>query len=110
MPKMKSVTTKPSKPHASLENVGQERAVLPGPLAVDAVVGAHHRGDAFRDHAPEVGQVDLVQRARGNGHIDLEARVLHGVQGVMLDAGHHVALHAARQRRPHGAEMLGSSP
>jgi hypothetical protein len=78
------------------ENASQELSILAAPFAVDAVVGAHHRGDALVDHAFEVGQVDLVQRSGVDGHVDFEAGVLHRIEGEMLGAGHHVTLHSAR--------------
>ena len=83
---------------------GEEVGVLPGPLAVDGVVGAHDGGDALVDGALEVGQVLLVEGGLVDGDVDLEALVLHGVQGVVLGAGHGVALDAAGEGGAHLAQ------
>ena len=52
-----------------------------------------------RIHAPpEVRQIDLVQGARANRHVDAKARVLHGIQREVLDASHGITLHATHRR------------
>jgi hypothetical protein len=94
-PKMKSEMTKPSHPHSSRRIVGEQRLVLAAPLAVDRVVGAHHRRDAGVGDAPEVRQVHLVQRSLVDGDVDGEAGVLHRVEREVLHARHHVALQPA---------------
>ncbi len=88
------------------KNAGQEFSILAAPFAVDAVVGAHHRSDPLVDHAFEMGQIDLVQGPGLDGHIDLEASVLHRIEREMLGAGHDVTLYPARQRGAQGAEMM----
>ena len=90
-----------------LENLGEQHVVLPAPLAIDAVIGAHDRSNAFFHGALEMAQVDLVERARRDGHIHAEAGVFHRIQGVMLGAGHHVLLHAAHQSSPKFAQVHG---
>ncbi len=92
------------------EHVGEQVTVLAAPLAVDAVVGAHHHGDTFVDDALEVGEVHLVQRHLVDGDVHREAGVLHRVAGEVLDAGHGVALHAPGQGRPHLADVVGVLP
>ncbi len=87
------------------EDVGQQHPVLPAPRAVDRVVGAHDARGAGVDDRLEVRQVDLVQRRLVDGDVDGEPGVLHAVQGVVLDAGHHVPLRAAGQGRPHRAQQ-----
>ena len=84
------------------EDVGEELAVLAAPLAVDAVVRRHHRGDALVDDPAEVREVDLVQGDVVDLDVDGEAGVLHRVAREVLDAGHDVALQAPGQG---GAEL-----
>ncbi len=84
------------------EDVGEQRAVLPAPLAVDAVVRRHHRSDAFVDDAPEVREVHLVQGDVVDFDVDGEAGVLHRVAREVLHARHHVALQTAGEG---GAEL-----
>ena len=52
------------------QDVGEQRAVLAAPLAVDRVVGAHHAGDAGAGDPAEVREVDLVQRPLVDGDVD----------------------------------------
>ena len=82
----------------------EETLVLPGPFAVDRVVRRHDPVDALVDDAAEVGQEDLVQGGVVGRHVHGEARVLHGVEGVVLGRRHHVGPDAADQRRPHVPE------
>ena len=62
--------TKPSNPHSSRSTLSQQFAVLTAPVAVHAVVRAHHRGDALVDDALELGQVHLVEGHLVDGDVD----------------------------------------
>jgi hypothetical protein len=88
------------------QDVGEQRLVLPGPFAVHAVVGAHDGSHTLVHDPLEVGQVHLVQRPRVGAHVDLETRVLHGVEREVLHDRHHMALDATRERRAHLAQMV----
>lgn len=83
------------------QDLGQEVQVLACPLAVHAVVCAHHRVDATLDHLPEVREVHAVQGLLVDLHVDGEPGVLHGVQRIVLDAGQHPRSRALRERRAH---------
>ena len=65
-------------PHVP-QHGGQQIGVLPAPLAVDRVVGAHHRGHSLVDDPLEVRQVDIVQGRLVHCDVHAEAGVLHGV-------------------------------
>ena len=105
-PKMKSVMTKPVEAPLVAQHVGEQRVRLAGPLAVQRVVRAHDARDALVDHAPEVRQVHLVQRALVGRDVDGEPRVLHRVAREVLHAREHVLLHAAGERGAHLAEQV----
>jgi hypothetical protein len=85
----------------------QQLRRLTAPLAVHGVVGAHDGRDPRVHHRPEVRQVDLVQDRLVDRDVDREASVLHAVAGVVLDAGHDVALGARRQRGAERPEQQG---
>ena len=97
-------------PPLGAEDIGQEGSALAAPVAVDAVVRAHHRGHALVDDALEVGQVHLVEGDLVDGDVDGEAGVLHRVAGEVLDAGHGVSLHAPGQGGAHLADMVRVFP
>ena len=88
-----------------LQDSGEQRAVLPGPLTIDAVVRAHYRRDASIHHCLEMRQVDLMQGARVDRHVDPEPPVFHRVQRIVLHAGHDVPLHAAGEGGAKRAEV-----
>src|SRR5665648_856085 len=83
----------------------QEHRVLPRPLSVDRVVGAHHRGRTGVDRLAEVRQEVLVERRLVDVHVHAEPGVLHAVEGVVLDAGHRVRRRAPHQRGAHPAKQ-----
>jgi len=86
---------------ALLEDLGEQRSVLPAPFAVDAVVGAHHRGHTGIHHALEMRQVHFMERTGIDAHVHGKAGILHRVEAIVLDAGHGMALHALGQRGTH---------
>src|SRR2546429_34395 len=47
-----------------------------------------------------------MQCAWVNAHVDGKAGVLHRIEGVVLGASHHMALHPTGERRTEGAEMV----
>ena len=77
------------------------------PVTVDLVVGRHHRRRALVDAPAEVGEVEVPEVGLVDPHVDPEARVLHRVARVVLDAGHHVPLRAPHQGGAHLAEQVG---
>ena len=48
-----------------------------------------------------------MQRLLVDGDVHLEAGVLHGVGGEVLDGGHHVALDAPGEGGAHLADVVG---
>ena len=106
-PQMKSLTVMPRQPHWWRSTSVSRYSVLSCPFAVHGVVGGHDRRDALVDAALEVRQVDVVEARLVDGDVDLEAGVLHGVQCVVLGAGHHVLLRAADERGAELAEVVG---
>ena len=91
------------------QHPGEQRAVVTAPLAVERVVGAHHRGHTLVRHPLEMGQVHLVQRPLASRDVHPEPGVLHRVAGEVLHAGHHVLLQASGERGrhlPHVARVL----
>ncbi len=88
------------------QHVGEQLVALPAPLAVDAVVGRHHRRDALVDDPLEVGEVHLVERDVVDLDVDAEAGVLHRVAGEVLHARHHVALQATGERGTELADVV----
>ena len=89
------------------QDLGEQRAAVAAPVAVERVVGAHHRGHSVCGHPLEVGQVHLVQGPLVGGDVHLEAGVLHRVAGEVLHARHHVALQAPGEGGGHLAHMAG---
>src|SRR3712207_885332 len=88
------------------EDLGEQPPVLTAELAVDLVVGAHHRSRALLDAALEVRQVHLAERPLGDAHVHPKTRVLYAVEREVLDTGHRVPLHAAHQGGAHLAEVV----
>ena len=92
------------------QDLGEQMRVVAAPLAVDRVVGAHHRrhpagGDPF-----EVREIHLVERPFVDGHVDGEPGVLHRVQRKVLHARHHVPLQPGDERRRHHAHVVRVLP
>lgn len=73
---------------------------------MDRVVGGHDRSDALVHSPLEVRQVDLVQDVLIDRDVHREARVLHGVQRVVLRTRHDPLLRAPGQRRTELPEMV----
>src|SRR5512139_2869057 len=90
-----------------LVNLGKQHVILPAPLPIDAVIRAHDRSHAFIYCALEMAQIDLVERARFDGHIYAVTGIFHRIQRVMLGAGHHVLLDAAHQGSPKLTQVNG---
>ena len=95
-----------------------EPCVLPAVLAIHGVVCGHDRIRTGIDHRFEMRPVHLMECGLINLHVDLETRVFHGIAGKMLDAGHGMPAHAARQRRTQrsqqhrlvGISLLNAAP
>ena len=56
------------------QNAGEQSPVLPGPLAVDRVVGAHHRIGPSLDHCPKGRQVDFVHASSSSARTSTKKR------------------------------------
>ena len=82
------------------QNAGEQSLVLPGPLAVDRVVGAHHRIGPSLDHCPKGRQVDFVQRLVIGKDVYKETRIFDSVEGIVLHTGHDVVANAPCERCP----------
>ncbi len=104
----------------ALEDVDQQRAVLAGVLAVDAVERAHGRAQAVVDRGLPRRGVDLLDRPlvgqRVVGHVAVE---LLRVEVVVLEVGDHAAVldgahvradHAAGQQRVLALALVGAAP
>jgi hypothetical protein len=89
------------------QDVGEQLTVLAAPLAVDAVVGRHHRGDALVDDPMELPEVHLVEGDVVDLDVDGEAGVLHRVAREVLHARHDVALQAPREGGSELADVVG---
>ena len=89
------------------QDLGEQRVAVAAPVAVQRVVGAHHRGHAVCGHPLEVGQVHLVQGPLAGDYVHLEAGVLHRVAREVLHARHHVALQSPGEGGGHLADMAG---
>ena len=104
----------------------QEHGVIAGRLAIDGVVGAHHRLDVSLHHGRSEGrQVCLFEIARGN--VDVEGVALRfgtGVNGEVLAGGDRLWMvcvvtlhafdksdaHATRQERIFAVSFLSAAP
>ena len=87
------------------QNIGQQHTVLAAIFAVHLVVGAHDAEAARIQSALEMRQVNLVQGTLVDPHVHLEARVFHGVQREVFDAGDDIVrLDSGCQSRAHFAE------
>ena len=76
-------------------------------FAIQFIVGTHHRRDAGVERGLEMRQVDLVQRAFVDPHIDPEAGILHRIEREMLHRCHHIlGLDAEPERSAHRAQMM----
>ena len=94
----------------TFEDIAQQVGVVATPFTVEAVVGAHDRGDPGIHNPFEMGQIYFPQSSLINPHVDFKAGVLDAIAGKMLDTGHNVALHTPGQGRPHLAQVVWIFP
>ena len=88
------------------QNVCQKRFALPTERAVHLIIGTHDGGAACVQNGFEMRQIDFVQGTLINLYIHFEARILHGIERIMLDGRNHiVGLKTNGQSRTHFAQM-----